>query len=389
MPNAMTRTHHQDRFYNPPPMRRHHQQLQRPVHKGTRPELAVNETRSDSDVSTLSRVNSVCSASPTGSSSLTNLDRVLEAVTPFVPVEYSTQGRSRGWRNHEADTQPFFCLGELWESFREWSVYGVGVPLSLKVNDTVNQYYVPSLSGIQLYTDQHSERLWRRHNQDSDVGPSRDASSANRSECEAEKHVKVNVEEVCKLALMDKPPKSSSGDEKEIYNCNGLLAFEYFEQEQPHARKPLYDKVSSLASQFPGIKIYQSCDLLPASWVSVAWYPIYRIPVGPTLQNLDASFLTFHTLSTNVSATGIGKNHIAFAAPSVRKRHGGGASSRMPLPAFGLASYKLRGSILTPSGSDESQKANSLLQAADNWLQKLEVNLPDFQFFVSHNSQWR
>ena len=28
-------------------------------------------------------------------------------------------------------------------------------------------------------------------------------------------------------------------------------------------------------------------------------YPIYRIPMGPTLQNLDASFLTFHYLSTH------------------------------------------------------------------------------------------
>lgn len=39
-------------------------------------------------------------------------------------------------------------------------------------------------------------------------------------------------------------------------------------------------------------------DLLSKSWLSVAWYPIYRIPTGPTLRDLAACFLTFHPLST-------------------------------------------------------------------------------------------
>lgn len=48
--------------------------------------------------------------------------------------------------------QPYFVLGDLWESFREWSVYGAGVPLVLNDKDSVVQYYVPFLSGIQIYT---------------------------------------------------------------------------------------------------------------------------------------------------------------------------------------------------------------------------------------------
>ncbi len=70
----------------------------------------------------------------------------------------SPQARKRGWRNREADIHPYFSLGDLWESFREWSVYGVGVPLLLNGSDSVKQYYVPSLSGIQLYTDPHRLR---------------------------------------------------------------------------------------------------------------------------------------------------------------------------------------------------------------------------------------
>lgn len=59
----------------------------------------------------------------------------------------------KGWRTQESDVQPYYCLGDLWESFREWSVYGAGVPLLLNGKDSIMQYYVPFLSGIQLYVD--------------------------------------------------------------------------------------------------------------------------------------------------------------------------------------------------------------------------------------------
>ena len=53
----------------------------------------------------------------------------------------------------EEEFQPYFVLGDLWESFREWSAYGAGVPLVLNDRDSVVQYYVPYLSGIQIYVD--------------------------------------------------------------------------------------------------------------------------------------------------------------------------------------------------------------------------------------------
>lgn len=63
------------------------------------------------------------------------------------------QARMRGLRGREPDIHPYFSLGDLWESFNEWSVYGAGVPLELSESESVKQYYVPSLSGIQLYID--------------------------------------------------------------------------------------------------------------------------------------------------------------------------------------------------------------------------------------------
>jgi len=42
----------------------------------------------------------------------------------------------KGWRDSEAKSMPFFSLGDLWESFNEWSAYGAGVPIVLNRSDT-------------------------------------------------------------------------------------------------------------------------------------------------------------------------------------------------------------------------------------------------------------
>ena len=53
-----------------------------------------------------------------------------------------------------------------------------------------------------------------------------------------------------RLTLRDKPPLSSSGDETEVCSSPGKIVFEYFEQEQPHHRQPLYDKASWFSLRF-------------------------------------------------------------------------------------------------------------------------------------------
>jgi hypothetical protein len=72
----------------------------------------------------------------------------------FVLIILVLQTRLKMWRSGDAmDSGPYFCLGDLWEFFREWSAYGAGVPLVLNGSDSVIQYYVPYLSAIQLYAD--------------------------------------------------------------------------------------------------------------------------------------------------------------------------------------------------------------------------------------------
>jgi hypothetical protein len=64
------------------------------------------------------------------------------------------QTSTRGWQSGDVMNSPlYFCLGDLWDSFKEWSFYGAGVPLMMNRSDSVIQYYVPYLSAIQLYAD--------------------------------------------------------------------------------------------------------------------------------------------------------------------------------------------------------------------------------------------
>ncbi|XP_054806358.1 uncharacterized protein LOC129309038 [Prosopis cineraria] len=372
--SALARTRGVDRFYNPPAVRRNQQlaqQLQRPLKSDARVGSVEKETPTNSDESTLSRPNSLGSSSPPETVNLTNLDRFMSSVTPFVHAQILSEPKQKGWETSEVDGNCYFCLGDLWESFREWSAYGVEVPLLINGNESVKQYYVPYLSGIQLYVDLHVPRKPCEVRVD---GASNYSNLMN-----------VNSERFSGITLRDKPLMASSSDETEVCNSPGLLVFEFFDWEQPHFRPPIFDKVGSLASQFPDLKKYRSSDLLPSSWFSVAWYPIYRIPVGSTLKSLDASFLTFHTLSTHPRS----KREPQFCVSRGEKVHGVGASLKISLPSFALASYKLRGSILSPNGDSEWQQANSLVQAADNWLQSLRARHLDYQFFVSHSSRWR
>ena len=64
-------------------------------------------------------------------------------------------------------------------------------------------------------------------------------------------------------------------------------------------------------------------------------------------------------------------------------------SSKLSLPSFALVSYKYKAADWNENGVDEGQKVKSLLRAADNWLRLLQVDHPDYKFFMSHNSYWR
>ncbi|XP_059655480.1 uncharacterized protein LOC132302590 [Cornus florida] len=326
---------------------------------------------------------------------LCNLDRFLESVTPSVCAQYLSKRTLRGLRTCDVEFQPYFVLGDLWESFKEWSAYGAGVPLILNDSDCVVQYYVPYLSGIQIYGNSAKSSMKssnRRLGEDSDSDYFRDSSSDGSSDCEHERgFLNYSSKQQNQYNLTNEIPLrmdrmslrdqhvalqgGSSSDEGESRNPRGQLLFEYLERDPPFSREPLADKISDLAHRFPELKTLRSCDLLCTSWISVAWYPIYRIPTGPTLKDLDACFLTFHSLHTPMSGTQ------GAQLPVVTCHSEMDGVPNISLPVFGLASYKFKASLWTPQGGCDCQLSNSLLQAADDWLKLLQVYHPDFLFF--------
>ncbi|KVH90245.1 Protein of unknown function DUF789 [Cynara cardunculus var. scolymus] len=315
----------EDRFYSPPAMRRYNQQQQKQVQQEEQKvQPPRHQEKQQQSESLLSSNISVVT---------TNLDRFMKHTTPIVTAQHFSKTSMKGWRDQDKYYNPYFILGDLWESLKEWSAYGAGVPLV-------------------------------RPGEESDSDSSRATSSDGSYEPgsvglrpRVQENVGSIAESFNKLMLRSDPFAGDGIEEGEIRNPPGLLIFEYFERALPYHRAPLADKASH----------------------SIAWYPIYRIPVGPSLQNLDASFLTFHSLST--------------PSRSVDGAHGSSVIEvddvwRILLPIFGLAVYKFKSSDWTQSGIHGTEKVNSLMQSTENWLRNLNVYHPDFMFFKNHEF-WR
>ncbi|KAJ6673096.1 T15D22.8 [Salix viminalis] len=79
----------------------------------------------------------------------------------------------------------------------------------------------------------------------------------------------------------------------------GYRSFQYFEMSSPYWRVPLLEKITELARNNPGLMTLKNVDLSPASWMAVAWYPIYHIPSQGNEKDLSTCFLTYHTLSSS------------------------------------------------------------------------------------------
>ncbi|KAL0389675.1 UNVERIFIED_CONTAM: hypothetical protein Scaly_0324600 [Sesamum calycinum] len=246
-------------------------------------------------------------------------------------------------RMRVVDSHPFFYLEDLWESFSEWSVHAVYIdPLK------------PS-SRVRGPTEEGDAELYRL------------TTTPDR------------------ISLGDKSVISSATSEADHANSPGLPLFQFLEHEQPYNRRPLADKISLLSSQCPELSKFKSCDLLPTSFLC-SLYPIYRIPIGPTLQDLDASFLTFHSLSTQSR----GDRPPQFHAANTRTVRGvTDPTPKISLPVFALASYKLKGSIVSPCGPHECDAEKLSSASRGIGLDVCRLFLPDYQFFRVNYSHRR
>ncbi|KAG0570738.1 hypothetical protein M758_6G177300 [Ceratodon purpureus] len=336
------------------------------------------------------RVNLPSSTVSSGHSySQSNLDRFLDETTPRVRTHTFPKSSLRDFSQKRCcnpEVAPYFNLGDLWDSFDEWSAYGAGVHLTLNGDESVVQYYVPYLSAIQLYTVPSRRPDWpagfRHRGSDSDT-----ASDASSSDGESEKSFRG-------YKGAESPPPNLGGSlgngsmlECKTYmndNDEEVEVWSYFEKSPPYTRLPLVDKIADLSRDFKHgqnpLRTLRSLDLLPNSWLSVAWYPIYRIPTGPTLRDLAACFLTFYPLSTSLqpgdgTLRQSGLSNVCIMPTSC-------SLDPQPLRAFGLASYKLKGAVW--SSTPEKRLATSLQHNADEHLKHLRVEHPDYNYFTSH-----
>uniref|UniRef100_I1KF43 DUF789 family protein n=2 Tax=Glycine max TaxID=3847 RepID=I1KF43_SOYBN len=284
--------------------------------------------------------------------SKSNLDCFLRRTTPVVPSQFlpkhEIRNLNRLWHPWEREAVEYFTLGDLWNRFHEWSAYGAGVPITLSNGETLVQYYVPYLSAIQIFTSNTF-----REEAESGECETRDSYSDSYSE----------ESESDKLWRWDGTSSEEGGSEPD-----------WFYPIQCHDLQNL--RITGLAERYPGLMSLRSVDLSPASWMAVAWYPIYHIPMGRTIKDLSTCFLTYHTLSSSFQDMNLDDDS---EGAHEKRKEGEGIS----LPAFGLATYKMLGNVWVSGNCGRDQeKLVSLLSVADSWLKQLRVQHHDFNYFM-------
>ncbi|KAM5566321.1 hypothetical protein ABKV19_014821 [Rosa sericea] len=183
----------------------------------------------------------------------------------------------------------------------------------------------------------------------------------------------------------------STSDHEIEADCLHHLYCQYNETSSPHDRVPFTLKINELAQIYPGLMKFQSLELSPYSWMAVAWYPIYQIPVTRNVKELSACFITYHTLSSfqGLQST-ISENNDKFQCiDTLGKDHGGKTLERdeskgeMALPPFAVATYKMHGELWTNPETSDKEKIGFYLNAANSWLKHRKFQHHDFNFFIS------
>uniref|UniRef100_A0A7N0UFK1 Uncharacterized protein n=1 Tax=Kalanchoe fedtschenkoi TaxID=63787 RepID=A0A7N0UFK1_KALFE len=155
---------------------------------------------------------------------------------------------------------------------------------------------------------------------------------------------------------------------------------QYFEYASPFMRIPFYEKIAELGRKYPGLMTLKNMELSPASWMAIAWYPIYHIPSHKTPKDLSAMFLTYHTLSSCFQDDEPQEDN--FESFKQRTEKGG----RVCLEPFGMASYRMTGDLWINCRADDCEKYISLQSAADSWLKQLGSYHHDFNFFLTQSA---
>jgi hypothetical protein len=182
------------------------------------------------------------------------------------------------------------------------------------------------------------------------------------------------------------------------------VLYEFVEHAAPHMREPLTDRIQQLAEgngdqSFPGLLTLRSCDIHPASWFAITWYPIYRIPNGRAVKDLQASFLTYHSFAMPAShcpdydlleSKPTPPTPPPAAADAYEKRRQS-ASARMGkevifLQPFAFMPYKMIGRTWWDAENEAAIHA-PMRAAAGAWVQRRRLMHSDLEFFSQRSGQ--
>jgi len=267
-------------------------------------------------------------AALSASSELSNIEAFIASATPVFVARESLDGSSG------------YALSDLFAAFEEPSAFGIEVPLRLSPSQIVSQYYVPFLSGMQLY-----ER------------------------------------------------ESAVEGEENVPRRRERLAFEYFETSSPYSRPSFAETVEMIFEERPDLARVRSDALAPSSWVSVSWYPIYRIPQGTMLHDVQGSFLTFHALYDGALRDGDVACPLPPAMSDAQERlieqkmekaaasASASASEARALKPFGLSVYKMQGDVWA-ANERVTTMMETLMDQAFGWLRFRKIIHADYEFFA-------
>nr|GMD31922.1 uncharacterized protein LOC109155867 [Ipomoea batatas] len=274
------------------------------------------------------------------SSMQSNLVRFLDCTTPLVPSQFLAKNEigslNRLWHPLEREGFEYFTLGDLWSCYDEWSVYGAGVPVRLDTGETIVQYFVPYLSALQIFTSSASANSLRDES-DSSCETRDSFSDSFSDESESEK-----------LSRWDGCSSEEGMPEHDsLLQLNyrlGYQYFQYFERSTPYGRVPLMDKVPDISHSHgknqQGL-VYLLSNIPHPLVVFSRYYSLWKQKAGESV----------------------------------------------PLPPFGLASYKLQGDVwISDKSGKDQERLVSLLSVADSWLKQLGVQHHDFNHFMGIRS---
>ena len=309
------------------------------------------------------------SATSTSTTALPDDASNIEAfVASATPVFVARRGRAE----ETSSSSSSYALKDLWASFVEPSAFGAEVPLRLQEGLDVSQYYVPFLSGMQLFT---------------------------RGREDGEDDAKEDDQRMASAGSVRVRPGGTR------------LIFEFFEKASPYTRASLSDTIRGIMEEQPELAELTSDDLAPSSWMSVAWYPIYRIPQGTMLHDVQGCFLTYHALyvgelrdgdiacplppkmsnlveqlidervtKTKENATfGVFDGGDAKDADADEKNASSSFTVRVLRP-FGLSMYKMQGDVWA-ANETTTEWMNKLMDGAYTWLRMRKTVHPDYEFF--------